>query len=113
MADAFWVTIDNASELSGVSPQVLREWHRAQILTPDVSWERGRGQGRLYSFQDLIALRVFLRLRDELPREELRTIQAWVRQLQPPSLNPPPVDWDRLAVAASDGSPRFTNVSSN
>src|SRR5215207_9886633 len=98
MADAFWLTSDQAGELVGVPQNVLRDWHKSGILVPDMTWERGRGQRRMYSFQDLVVLRLIARLRGKAPTDELRKVQPWVREHQPSSLNPPLVDWDRYAV---------------
>jgi DNA-binding transcriptional MerR regulator len=110
MADAFWANLDTTSRLVGLSPGILRAWHRSEILRPHQSWERGRGLGRLYSFQDLIGLHLLARLRGKAASDQLRKIQPWILDMQPTSINPQPVDWERFAVTVDDRSLTFIDI---
>jgi len=52
------------AKLSEVDYQTLNYWANSGFLTPSLSAAAGRGTRRLYSFNDLVALRVARKLRD-------------------------------------------------
>ena len=63
MEQAF--TADQASRLSGCTHHQLRYWDRVGLVSPSVQNTGGRpGVRRLYSFRDLVALRVVRSLLD-------------------------------------------------
>lgn len=81
MADRFFANFQGASELTGLSKRQLRTWDRTDILTPYIAeGDRKRRSSRLYSFRDLVALRVLGRLRGAVPRSELSKIQSWLNE---------------------------------
>lgn len=61
--DAF--TAQQACQFTGCTPHQLRYWDRVDLLRPSVQATGGRpGKRRLYSFRDLVALRVVKSLLD-------------------------------------------------
>ncbi|MBU1227377.1 MAG: MerR family transcriptional regulator [Actinobacteria bacterium] len=61
--DAF--TAQQACQLTGCTPHQLRYWDRVDLLRPSIQSTGGRpGKRRLYSFRDLVALRVVKSLLD-------------------------------------------------
>ena len=61
--DAF--TAQQACQLTGCTPHQLRYWDRVDLLRPSIQATGGRpGRRRLYSFRDLVALRVIKSLLD-------------------------------------------------
>ncbi len=63
MEQAF--TADQATRLSGCTHHQLRYWDRVSLVSPSVQGSGGRpGVRRLYSFRDLVALRVVRSLLD-------------------------------------------------
>lgn len=58
-------TADQASRLTGCTPHQLRYWDRVGLVKPSIQRTGGRpGVRRLYSFRDLVALRVVKGLLD-------------------------------------------------
>lgn len=58
-------TADQASKLTRCTPHQLRYWDRVGLVSPTLQQTRGRpGVRRLYSFRDLVALRVVRSLLD-------------------------------------------------
>ena len=56
---------EHAAALSGVSVKQLRHWDRIGLLRPSYSDEVHVPYGRIYSFRDLVSLRVLDMLRNE------------------------------------------------
>jgi DNA-binding transcriptional MerR regulator len=52
-----------AARLSGLSPRQLDHWDRQGFLRPSLQQASGYGSSRLYSFADIVRLRVAARLR--------------------------------------------------
>jgi DNA-binding transcriptional MerR regulator len=58
-------TAQQASRLTGCSAHQLRYWDKVNLVTPTIQTTGGRpGRRRLYSFRDLVALRVVKSLLD-------------------------------------------------
>jgi len=58
-------TAQQACNLTGCTPHQLRYWDRVSLLQPSIQTTGGRpGVRRLYSFRDLVALRVIRSLLD-------------------------------------------------
>lgn len=75
-------TIEQVSRLTSISVRQLVYWDRTEFYSPRFRAERGRQPfGRVYSFRDLVALRVISLLRNEhsVPLQELRKVGAWLR----------------------------------
>jgi DNA-binding transcriptional MerR regulator len=56
---------EHAAELTGVSLKQLRHWERIGLLVPSFSDDRHVPYGRIYSFRDLVSLRVLEQLRNK------------------------------------------------
>jgi uncharacterized protein (DUF433 family) len=57
---------ENAEALTGVSRKQLRHWDRIGLLRPSFADEPNVPYGRIYSFRDLVSLRVLNELRNEI-----------------------------------------------
>ena len=62
-----------ASKLTGVSVKTLENWDTRGFLKPSVMAARGHGASRVYSFRDLVAIRI---------ADDLRTRGIEVRNLR-------------------------------
>ncbi|MHB8460148.1 MAG: DUF433 domain-containing protein [Candidatus Limnocylindrales bacterium] len=69
-------TTDEARRLTGLSARRLRYWDETDFIRPPVAARQGRGLPRLYSFRDLIQLRVAVQLRDRLSLQALRRLKV-------------------------------------
>ena len=75
---------EHASELTGASRKQLREWDRIGLLRPSFgSGSTGLPYGRIYSFRDLVSLRVLGQLRNKykVPVPHLQEVQRELGQL--------------------------------
>lgn len=63
---------DLTSVLTGASIGQLRRWSRTGLLHPEIQLR----PAALYSFQDLVALRTFVRMRKEVPLQRIRKAVA-------------------------------------
>jgi uncharacterized protein (DUF433 family) len=79
--DAF--TMDQAAKLSGLSEDQLRSWDTAGLFRPSFGWEdRRRHYSRIYSFEDIVALRTLARLRAEgVSTQKLKRIGVYLKSL--------------------------------
>lgn len=67
-------------KLVGISYRQLDHWARTGLLTPSLRKARGSGTQRLYSFTDLLRLRVVRRLLDAgLSLQKIRKAVEWMR----------------------------------
>lgn len=74
----------DASKLSGASVGQLKEWDRKGLLTATFAQsDRGIAYGRIYSFRDLVALRVLaqLRLTHKISLQHLREVSQRLAHL--------------------------------
>jgi uncharacterized protein (DUF433 family) len=67
--------------LTRLTARQLQYWDETGFLKPSISARKGRGTLRLYSFQDLVALRVAAELRGTLPLQTLRRFVAYFQRL--------------------------------
>jgi DNA-binding transcriptional MerR regulator len=62
-----------AARLTGISVGQLRYWDRTEFFRPEFACEERRAAfSRIYSYLDLISLKVIARLRDETSLQQLR-----------------------------------------
>lgn len=69
---------DQVAHLTGVSKRQLRYWDCGGFFVPSLAYEsRSRPYSRLYSFRDLVSLKILNRLRNEakVPLGELRRVK--------------------------------------
>lgn len=70
-----------ALALTGVSARQLEHWAATGIVRPSIRAGAGKGSRREYSFQDLVALKLAKRLRDEgISLQKIRKSLAWLRR---------------------------------
>lgn len=73
---------DKVRRLTGLTERRLQYWDERDFLSPSVSHRNGRGRRRLYSFRDLISLRVATELRNQgVSLQEIRRAVAHLRSL--------------------------------
>jgi DNA-binding transcriptional MerR regulator len=56
-------TSEKVRALTGVSPRQLQYWDEEGFLSPSLRRSEGKGRRRLYTFRDLVSLRVVVELR--------------------------------------------------
>jgi len=56
--------VPDVCRIVGISYRQLDYWARTELVTPSIRDARGSGSQRLYSFQDLVTLRVIKKLLD-------------------------------------------------
>jgi uncharacterized protein (DUF433 family) len=74
-------TVEQAAQVAGVSEHRLRSWERAGVLRPSLAHGEARGAfNRIYSFRDLVGLRILAALRDQrrLSLPQLRRVGEWL-----------------------------------
>lgn len=64
-----------AQRLTGLSARRLQYWDETDFIRPSIAARRGRGTPRLYSFSDLVQLRVAAILRGTLSLQALRRLK--------------------------------------
>lgn len=75
-------TWERVRRLTGLSKRQLQYWDERRFLRPSLSAGRGRGHPRLYSFRDLVALRVAAELRRQgISLQEIRKVDRHLRAL--------------------------------
>ena len=88
-----------AAHIAGIPYSTLDHWARTGFITPSISEARGAGRGRLYSFKDLVALRVARELRNK--GVSIRSLRQVVRLLHRTGLQYPLAE-ARLLVVGKD-----------
>ena len=80
MVDGF--TVPQAVRLTGCTAHQLRYWDQVGLVRPSVQRTEGRqGKARLYSFRDLVALKVIRSLLDGgMSLQQVRRAYAFLRQ---------------------------------
>jgi uncharacterized protein (DUF433 family) len=74
-------TAERARELTGLTPRQLQYWDEQGFIGPSLSKRKGRGRKRLYSFRDLVALRVAAKLRQTFSLQLIRAVSDHLRAL--------------------------------
>ena len=92
-------TTDQVIRITGVSRRRLAYWLDRGIVSADIDEARGRGRTRLWSFRNLLEVRVALWLRDRL---SLQLIGRIVKELRKAGLTSP-LATVRFAVIAGGG----------
>lgn len=64
-----------AHRLTGLTLRRLQYWDETDFIRPSVAARKGRGSPRLYSFRDIVQLRVAALLRDRLSLQALRRLK--------------------------------------
>jgi len=75
-------TADRAHALTGLSLRQLQYWDEKGFISPGLTARKGRGRKRLYSFRDLVSLRVAGQLRAlGISLQQIRKVHAYLRKL--------------------------------
>jgi DNA-binding transcriptional MerR regulator len=73
-----------ACQLTGVSARQIVHWDQEGVVKPSVRPAAGRGTRRLYSYRDLLAIKVVKDLRDqEISLQRIRRCVAYLRKHLP------------------------------
>jgi len=74
---------EQAEQLSGVSLYQLRRWDKEGLLSPSLMRLKNTPYGRVYSFRDIVQLRVLndLRNRKKIPHRHLREVSEKLAHL--------------------------------
>ncbi|MCZ2527372.1 MULTISPECIES: MerR family transcriptional regulator [Streptomyces] len=76
-----------ACAAAGITYRQLDYWARTGLVEPSVRPERGAGAHRLYSFQDVLVLKIVKRLLDTgVSLQNIRTAVRHLRDSEPPDL---------------------------
>jgi len=79
-------TMGQATRLSGVPARTIDYWDTSGFLQPTIQQASGKGSTRLWSFDDLVALRVAGHLRGAgISLQALRKVIAHLRDRTPPA----------------------------
>jgi uncharacterized protein (DUF433 family) len=105
IAERAWTT-EQVLRITGVSKRRLGYWLDREILTADVDEARGRGRVRLWSFANLVEVRVVVWLRD---RVSLQLIAKIVEHLRKRGIDQPLAEL-RFAVVDTGKAKRPTDV---
>lgn len=75
-------TADRVSSLTGVSLRQLQYWDEQRFIAPALTARKGRGRKRLYSFRDLVSLRVAGQLRKAgISLQQIRKVHGYLKRL--------------------------------
>ena len=81
MRDAEGYRVPEVCKLVGISYRQLDYWARTGLVTPSIREAGGSGTQRLYSFQDLVVLKVIKKLTDAgVSLQRVRKSIAYLRQ---------------------------------
>ncbi len=72
-------TAEQVSNLTGITVRQLRYWDKTKFFSPSLRDDSRRPFGRLYSFRDVVGLRVIAEMRNErnIPLPHLRELKRW------------------------------------
>ena len=78
-------TTTEVLRIVGASRHQLAYWDETGLLSPSIKAASGRGSRRLYSLQDVIELKILLRLlKSPLPLQRIHTSFRFIRERQEP-----------------------------
>jgi uncharacterized protein (DUF433 family) len=74
-------TAERARALTALTARQLQYWDEQGFITPSLTKRKGRGRKRLYSFRDLVALKVAAKLRESFSLQLIRSVSNHLRAL--------------------------------
>src|SRR2546428_11741252 len=81
MAESGGYRVPDVCKLVGISYRQLDYWARTGLVTPSIREAGGSGTQRLYSFQDLVQLRVIKKLLDTgISLQNIRKAVTYIRE---------------------------------
>jgi DNA-binding transcriptional MerR regulator len=93
-------TAKQVTRITGIAYQTLHLWAKSGLIPPSIAPAAGRGTERVYSFQDLVALRVAGELRKS--GISTRHLQQVVQHLRQHEFLENPMAEAKLVVAGKD-----------
>jgi DNA-binding transcriptional MerR regulator len=79
MRELLAFTAEHVARLTGLSKRQLTYWDKTGFFSPNYTFA-GRTYGRVYTFRDVVGLRVIAVLRQDFPLQELRRVGGWLQQ---------------------------------
>jgi len=77
-------TEEQVAKLVGISVGRLRYWDKTDFFRPEFAYEERRdAYSRIYSYLDLVSLKVIARLRRRVPLQRLRIVKERLREFSP------------------------------
>lgn len=77
-------TDEQVARLTGISVGRLRYWDNTDFFKPEYAWqERGEAFSRIYSYLDLVSLKVVAKLRKRVPLQRLRQVKEKLADYSP------------------------------
>ena len=77
-------TEEQVSRLTGTTVGQLRYWDRTGFFRPEFGYEERRdAYSRIYSYLDLVSLKVIARLRQRVPLQRLRAVKEKLAKISP------------------------------
>ncbi len=74
-------TARSAADIAPVTNVVLHDWVRTGLIRPSILGARGKGTRRVFSFRDVVALRIAAQLREHgIAPAALRVVVAYVQK---------------------------------
>jgi uncharacterized protein (DUF433 family) len=74
-------TADRARRLTGLTVRQIQYWDELGFIRPSLTRRKGRGRRRLYSFRDLVSLKVAADLRRSVSLQLIRKVNDHLRRL--------------------------------
>ena len=72
------------ARLTGITVGQLRYWDRTGFFQPEYGYEnRSDVYSRIYSYLDLVSLKVIARLRERVPLQRLRIVKEKLTEINP------------------------------
>jgi DNA-binding transcriptional MerR regulator len=72
--------MEQAARLAGLSKRQLSYWDKTAVFSPSLVYGKSnRPYGRIYSFQDVVALRTLAQLRERYTLAKLRELGHWLK----------------------------------
>jgi uncharacterized protein (DUF433 family) len=91
-ASSSFFVLRHVSRLTDLSERQVRDWTQAGLVTPQYPSDRGRPSEHVYSFREVVVVRLIALLRERgVPLGRLRSIQPWLEEQGDRS-------WDGLRV---------------
>ena len=74
-------TADRVRRLTGLSVRQIQYWDERDFIRPSLTTRKGRGRRRLYSFRDLVSLKVAAELLKSVSLQMIRKVTDHLRRL--------------------------------
>ncbi len=74
-------TADRVRRLTGLTARQIQYWDERGFIRPSLTRRKGRGRRRLYSFRDLVSLKVAADLRKSVSLQLIRKVNDHLRRL--------------------------------